>query len=340
MKDREVREQELISHGMVEKIKSLYKNVNNNISDNYFMLIADYFDTISNIDGLNIDIEKLLNILPDRVTDVSECMLGTHYGENEGTSIRMSTENDYQQNKLYFFHELTHALQTISDNKSTFFNGTSGMFLTEGVVQYTAELVYNASNETLENMSKLQSDWIRFYSDREVHSPLTENKLNGNILQMLSLSMGMSLNDMISLGFNENARELLKQKYESFDGHQGKFEEFMDDLEKIFAINYVQTMGYSVYLKHEKPNFPITLWDGSQFLANYDLYEQLIDKTEQNLAYDYFRYNDADYIVGNGNNFYNSFTNLKLKEKFKAGIQNINDFENISELNISSGKSR
>lgn len=44
------REQELISSGLVDAIKKQYNNINYSISDKYFILMADYIDSISQLD--------------------------------------------------------------------------------------------------------------------------------------------------------------------------------------------------------------------------------------------------------------------------------------------------
>ena len=47
MKSREQRERELIDSGLVDSVKAQFRNVNHNISDKYFILMADYIDSIA-----------------------------------------------------------------------------------------------------------------------------------------------------------------------------------------------------------------------------------------------------------------------------------------------------
>ena len=82
---------------------------------------------------------------------ISEENLGGIHGRTDGNKITMNAILDYETNKLYFFHELTHAIQTrYLDNHEdcSFYNGKTGMFLTEGATQYTAEILYHLSNGT------------------------------------------------------------------------------------------------------------------------------------------------------------------------------------------------
>lgn len=147
MKSQIERERELINSGMFSSIKGLFANTQHNIPDKYFMLMADYIDSISEVqESLFINPQELARQLPKLVTIIQEGNIGV-YGRTDDTIITMNSNLGYEANKLYFFHELTHALQTRGPNCS-FANGRNGMFLAEGATQYTAEILYHVSNGT------------------------------------------------------------------------------------------------------------------------------------------------------------------------------------------------
>lgn len=108
------REQELISSGLVDAIKQQYNNSNYNIPDKYFILIADYIDSINQLDyegGLYLNAMNVAKILPNVLKQVSEENIDGIHGRTDKDRITMNSSLDYETNKLYFFHELTHAIQ-------------------------------------------------------------------------------------------------------------------------------------------------------------------------------------------------------------------------------------
>lgn len=50
MKTKSQREQELLSSGLVDSIKGLFQNSNANIPEKYYLLMADYIDSIGQLD--------------------------------------------------------------------------------------------------------------------------------------------------------------------------------------------------------------------------------------------------------------------------------------------------
>lgn len=98
----------------------------------------------------------------------------------------MSSTLNNEQNKLYFFHELTHALQTRKkDNKEecSFDNGKTGMFLVEGATQFTSEILYHISNGTNINY-RAQRGSVRGHPEHTPYSPLSEYQINGSVLSL------------------------------------------------------------------------------------------------------------------------------------------------------------
>ena len=62
MKSRTEREQELLNSGLVDSIKGLFRNSNVNIPDKYYLLLADYIDSIGQLDydgGLYFELVKV-----------------------------------------------------------------------------------------------------------------------------------------------------------------------------------------------------------------------------------------------------------------------------------------
>lgn len=153
MKTKEQRYNELYSSGLVDSIKELFAN-RNDISEDYYVLMADYIDSMNEIKNeMLINPTEIARKMPKLVKSIQESNLGGIYGRTDDNRIQMEQSLSYEDKKLYFFHELTHALQTSHENgreQCGFYNGHDGMFLTEGATQYTAEMLYNVSNGTSE----------------------------------------------------------------------------------------------------------------------------------------------------------------------------------------------
>lgn len=320
------REHELISSGMVDSIKNLYKNKRCNIPNKYYVLIADYIDSVSQVageGGLYIDPVTLANKLPQILSTIIDTDLGGIYGRTDGNKISMNSRLNYEKNKLYFFHELTHALQTRQVDNSeecSFYNGHTGMFLAEGATQFTAEILYHVSDGgNLEYTN--QTNTVRGQSEHTTYSALQEYQLNGNILLLMSGSLGIPLNQLLALGYRSDGREQLKGLYESFPGQEGKFEEFMLDLEKIYSIDKLVLNGQESQINKEPVN--IRMVDGQVFKGNMNIENELIKKTERNLAANFIANNDPDYIMANYNKIEMYLTTGELRQNFQNAIAEI-----------------
>lgn len=327
------REQELINSGLVDAVKQQYNNTAHNIPDKYFILIADYIDSINQLeydDGLYLDAMEVAKMLPTVLKQVSEGNIGGIYGRTDEDRITMNASLNYQTNKLYFFHELTHAIQTRMINgqeQCSFYNGKDGMFLTEGATQYTAEILYHISNGT--NIQyRNQYGVVRGQNDHIINSPLSEYQLNGNILLLMSYSMGIPLNQILALGFRDDGRELLKQLYEAFPNNENKFEEFMFDLEKIYSIDKLVIAGYGNQLSGKPLN--IQMQDGRTFTGNLQMQNDLIIKTERELASNFIANYEPDYIIENYQKVYSCLTTDSLKQDFLNAISQIQEMQNES----------
>lgn len=328
------REQELINSGLVDSIKMQYRNVPHNIPDKYFILIADYIDSIGQLDyegGLYLNPVEVAKSLPRVLSSVKETNLGAIHGRTDEDRIEMNSNMDYETNKLYFFHELTHAIQTrkIGDHEEcSFYNGKTGMFLTEGATQFTAEILYHVSNGT--NIQyRQQPGTVRGHSEHIPYSPLSEYQLNGNILMLLSSSLGLPLNQILALGYRKDGREQLKQMYEVFPGNEGKFEEFMLDLEKIYSIDKLLIAGYANQLNGELVN--IRMSSGQQFRGNIQSQGDLINKVERELAANFIANNEPEYILTNYNKISTYLTTPQLKQNFMNVVKEIAQMQNMAE---------
>ena len=326
MKTKEKRYNELYSSGLVDSVKRLFEN-RNDISEDYYVLMADYIDSMNEIkDQMLINPTEIAKKMPELVKSISEANLGGIYGRTDDNRIQMEQSLSYEDKKLYFFHELTHALQTSHENgreQCGFYNGHDGMFLTEGATQYTAEMLYNVSSGTnLEYRNQYRT--VRGASDRTPNSPLSEYQYNGDILELMAKSMDLPLPQVLALAYKKDGRETLKKLYESMEGNQGKFDELMNNLEQIYSIDNLLIHGYGEQLQSETP-INITMQDGvTTFKGNLNTYRELMNKTERELVATYLENHDTEYILQNYNEIAKFLTTPNLKNNFLAAVQELN----------------
>ena len=326
MKTKEQRYNELYSSGLVDSVKKLFSN-RNDISEDYYVLMADYIDSMNEIkDQMLINPTEIARKMPELVKSIQETNLGGIYGRTDDNRIQMEQSLSYEDKKLYFFHELTHALQTSHENgreQCGFYNGHDGMFLTEGATQYTAEMLYNVSNGTnLEH--RQQPRTVRGASDRTPNSPLSEYQYNGDVLELMAKSMDLPLPQVLALAYKKDGRETLKGIYESMEGNQGKFDELMNNLEQIYSIDNLLIHGYGQQLQSQTP-LNITMQDGvTRFKGNLNTYRELMDKTERELVATYLENHDTEYILQNYNEIAKFLTTSDLKNNFLAAVQELN----------------
>lgn len=339
MKSRFDREQELLQSGLYYEIKRRFGN-NSSISDEYYMLITDYIDSLDKVKGsFNIDPIQIVDILPQLITSIKEMDLGGVKGRTDDHDITMNSRLDYEQKKLYFFHEMTHALQTIKvgdKEKCSFYDGNNGMFLTEGATQYTAEILYHVSNGTNINYRE-QTGVVRVQAGHSTYSPLSEYQLNGNMIQLLSKAINISIPDILSMGFRKDGREMLKQRYETYTGNPVGFEELMSDLEKIYDIDKLVIAGYSPQLSGSP--IPIQRQNGQIFQGSLQVESDLIIKTQRSLMASFMANHDENYIFQNYQEFCASLTTPSLKKEFLTAIKNLQMFvrQNGTQNNITMG---
>lgn len=326
MKTKEQRYNELYSSGLVDSIKELFAN-RNDISEDYYVLMADYIDSMNEIkDEMLINPTEIARRMPELVKSIRETNLGGIYGRTDDNRIQMEQSLSYEDKKLYFFHELTHALQTSNENgreQSGFYNGHDGMFLTEGATQYTAEMLYNVSNGT--NLEyRQQPRTVRGASNRTPYSPLSEYQYNGNILDLFAKSMDLPLPQVLALAYKKDGRETLKGIYESMEGNQGKFDELMNNLEQIYSIDKLIIYGYSEHLRSQTPElFNMSNDTHTPFRANFDTYYELMNKTERELVATYMENHDTEYVLQNYNEIAQYLTTPELRNNFLAAVHEL-----------------
>ena len=334
MKTKEQRLNELYSSGLVDTIKGLFAGKNVNIDEDYYALMADYIDSLDEVkDSMILNPVEILNNLPNLVSNIQETNLNGIYGITDENGIRINKALDYESKKLYFFHELTHAVQTKYINEQEhcgFYNGHDGMFLTEGATQYTAEILYHVSNGTNINYRE-QPATVRGDSTRTPYSPLSEYQYNGNMLMLLCKTMDLPLPQVLSLGYKKNGRETLKSIYESMEGNQGKFDELMNDFEQIYSIDKLLMYGFDQQLQSQKP-INIIMQDGTQFEGNINTYKMLMDKVERNLMSTFFKNHDTEYILQNHSEFEKYLTTPNLKTQFLSAVHELEELSHGNNL--------
>ena len=341
MKTKNQREAELLSSGLVDSIKSLFRNSSARIPEKYYLLLADYIDALGQLDyegGFYLDPIQTAKTLPSVLTEIVESDLRNIHGRTDGTRITMNNSLDYEANKLYFFREVTHLIQTRwvdGHEECSFYNGDTGMFLTEGATQFTAEILYHVSNDT--NIEyRNQPNTVRGHKEHTPYSPLSEYQLNGNILLLLSKSLGLPLNQILALGFRKNGRQLLKEMYEVFPENKGKFEEFMFDLEKIYSIDKLLIAGYENQLCGKKVN--IKMQNGRQFLGNIETQGELINKIERELIANIIANYDTAYILQNYQSVADYLTTPQLREDFMHAVNELATLSNVYDVGPGSPK--
>lgn len=325
MKTKEQRYNELYSSGLVNSVKKMFAN-RNDISEDYYVLMADYIDSMNELkDQMLINPTEIAKRMPKLVKSINETHLGGIYGRTDDNRIQMEQSLSYEDKKLYFFHELTHALQTSHENgieQCGFYNGHDGMFLTEGATQYTAEMLYSVSNG-VDMQHRQQPRTVRGASDRIPNSPLSEYQYNGDILELMAKSMDLPLPQILSLAYKKDGRETLKEIYESMDGNQGKFDGLMNNLEQIYSIDNLLIHGYGQQLQSQTP-LNITMQDGTtRFQGNLNIYRELMNKTESELVATYLENHDTQYILQNYGEITPLLTTPELKNNFLTAVNEL-----------------
>ena len=321
---------EQIESDLVDAIKSKFNN-NQDIPYKYFVLMADYVDSLSQVsDQLFVDPIQIANKLPSAVSIISETNTNGFHGKTDGTKITMNSNLDDNNLKLYFFHELTHALQTDKINENEvcgFYNGKNGMFLTEGATQYIAELLYYTSNIRSNPPTSHQTS-IRGLNNHNVNSSLSEYQFNGNVLVMIAKVTALPINQVLALSYRKDGRQWLQEMYDEVCGI-GTFDNLMNDLEKIYMIDKLLIFGYYTQL-NVNTLVNIVSSDGKDsFKGNINTYNDLIIKVQRELMANFIANNETEYVLSNYQSFEKQLTTLELKQQFLSCIQELSiEFNN------------
>ena len=218
---------------------------------------------------------------------------------------------------------MTNALQTFNEDgieKCGFYNGHDGMFLTKGTMQYTAEMLYNISND-IKFQSRQQHGTVNGDINRTVYSPLSKYQYNGNIFDLLVHNINLSWMQVLGLAYKKDGREKLKKEYENLESNYEGFDELMNDLEKIYSMDNLLLNGHEEELQSEKL-IDITMKDGvTKFKGNLNSYRKIMDKTEIELAIIFLKNHNNKYILEHYNLISLFLTNPKFKKEFISEIK-------------------
>ncbi|MGM9878723.1 MAG: hypothetical protein ACI31R_01700 [Bacilli bacterium] len=311
------------------------------LEDKYYLLIADYLECLKELD-LNVDIEKILDKLPkvfNQIQELSNYEMGGNYGVTNVPTIKMNRELSPEKFKLYFFHELTHAIQTSRKGTGLYDNDKkNGYFFNEGLTQITAEFLYQISSETMKQ-PHFYNNVVAGQPNRTVYSSVDYYKINVSYLQMFAMSMGISLVDIMAFGYNENARKLLEKKFNFANNNEKNIDDILENLEEIHIVSK------TLLSKQDNGTNPAELLSGDRLVQIYNedgtkLYKtnfkrqgMLMDDYEQQMINMFFKNNNEEYVRKHEQEFFNILTTSQLKEVFKQYRQNwYNDMKNQREL--------
>lgn len=325
----------LINRGLYNEIKTMFEEKNRTIPDKYYVLMTEYIEAVQKLrdfGGTDLDPVELAMMLPDKVHSIVE-MSGLYvYGITDQNKITMNADIDEDKKKLYFFHELTHALQTWEKGGveyCSFSNGENGMFLTEGATQYTAEVLYNVSEGKELPPKTLKA--VRGQPNHQAYSFLSEYPLNGSILELFAITLRMNMGEMLDLGFHKDARRILQEKWDSnvmLSGNNvASFEELMQKLETVYEIDKTGlSVGFQALAGEP---VPLRRPNGTRYYGNLALQDKLLTQTEQELSVAFIEFNDYDYVKQRQHDVEFALTTPKLKTNMRMAVSALGNINNI-----------
>lgn len=327
MKTFEETKRKVDRTSLIHIIRDMFSSVGANIPEDYYYLMADFYMTIdTHPDFFKINIAESFSHLPDLIKNIKESKLHGIYGITKDDTITIDSDLSYQNKKKYFFHELTHALQTRMNNgveECSYYNGQNGMFLAEATAQITGEMVWTLSNDEELRLRK-QTNAVTLQPNREVNALTSLYQYNETILRMLSCTTGIPFSDLVSNGFKKDGRETLKRTFESLSGNEGQFDPFMIDLEKLYIMENLSWTGYSREMLNDSTT---TLRSASfgNFEGNHIVQAQIMDKIERKMINDFIVNHTPEYILDNYETMYNSLTTQQLKNSFNRVMKTISN---------------
>lgn len=147
----------------------------------------------------------------------------------------------------------------------------------------------------------------------------------------MSHSMRIPIAELLGLGYKENGRETLKQRFESFPGMEGKFENFMNELEQVYTVDKLLISGYGKQLSGP----PVLINSKTPFYDNIKTQGEQITKIERELAANFIENNPAEYILKNYKNMSMHLTTPELKENFMNAVISVTRIEGLPEPGMS-----
>ena len=336
MKRRDERFAEIADTDMLEKVIRSFENKNKILDDEYYLLITDYLISLGEC-NLNIDIDKIVTELPNKIKNirkVSNSEIGGVYGKTTpDNTILINGDLDKEKSKLYFFHELTHAVQR-NNHGTGLYNSKNknGDFFNEGLTQSIAEMVYQVSSDTTKEF-EFQNGKIPGQQNRMVYSSLELYQMNESYLQLFCLSTGISFLRMMELSFNENNREILENYFKVANDNQEDINSILDELEEIYSVNYLLWTNPNAYQLLSQNGLCEVENNDKIYHTNLQRVSQLMDNYEEKMIQMFFKNNNEQFVQSHANAFYNMLTTNKLKNIFKEYQLNwLNDMKNQREI--------
>lgn len=331
MKSVHERYKEVVQTQIFEEVIKKYEQDNRIVlEDKYYLLIGDYLECLKTLD-INVNIEKILDKLPkvfNQIQELSNYEMSGNYGATSVPTIKMNKDLNKEKFKLYFFHELTHAIQTTKKGTGLYDNNKkNGDFFNEGLTQFTAECLYQISAEKIKQ-PRLYSNVVIGQPNRTIYSSADYYKINISYLQMFAMSIGTSLVDIMTLAYNENARELLEQKFNFANNNDKNLNNILENLEEIYIAHKVllskQNNGVNpVKLLSGNNLIQISNEDGTKiYNTNFKKQKTLMDQYEEQMINMFFKNNNENYVKTHEQEFLKILTTPELKEIFKQYKQN------------------
>lgn len=296
------RREDIGSKSIISVVRRLYGNGR---SEEDYILISDYIDSLMTVaSSFDIDAKSVMGDVMD-------------------VTIRAFRDNsylymNYDEKRRRFFRDVNMGI--IGNN---FYDEKSGMFIIMGMVEYATEIMIHSTGET-KMRSRNQMGVALMQGDRRVYSPLREYQYNGSILMLICLVMDINIRRLVGLGFKRDGRGLFKKLFDGLDGLYGRSEDFLYQLEKVYAINELVKAGYGERLKGDA--IMITMANGKdKFKGNLKLEGELMDKLEMILSDAYIRNHEEMEVMGNYNRVNSYLTSAKSRGYFMKRIGNVSD---------------
>lgn len=280
--------------------------------DEIFMYeLANYLNSLSKIaPAFPVNIPELIRKFVLNVREIEIVDPVTH--TNSFNSGKFNLQYSINDNKMrYNFFELcTEVLKSPESFKSKNNNKAEG--LEKASAEYLTQIVYNVSKGTgIEHRinANANKDSVSSYSNI-----FSKNPLMTNILNLIAITTGLSINYVINSITSKNANIALKNEIDKVHGI-GTYDAIIDVISPI--IEKTNDVSFSEIDK----NFSSSILNCEYNKVIDNLEENEIEQIywiESNLINNYFNNNDEDYIFENLENLESSITCEKSKELIKS----------------------